>query len=342
MTTREKHAALCMLAAAMFIAGWQQQATAADTFTVVLLPDTQYYTEQSYGGTMEMFHAQTQYIVNNAAAKNIVYVTHVGDITNNGASAIQWQRATEAMYRLDALPDLRWGTVTGNHDVTGDGVSRYVAAFGAPHFAGRSWAGFGGANDASSYQIFTAGGRTYLGLCLQYGADTSAADLNWARQVLDSHPGMPVILTTHDYLSGGDTSASRSAPGQRLWDNFIRFYDQIFLVLSGHNPSPGMGRRVDNNNFGHPVFQMYACYQFWSQGGYGLMRELTFDESRGLIHVETFSPWNGTVLTDDGNRFDLYLNFNERLGPAAVVPEPLAASMVVAAAMMCCLRRRRT
>lgn len=314
---------------------------AADPFTVVLLPDTQYYVEQSQGATMAMFHAQTQYIVNNASAKNIVYVTHVGDITNNGASDVQWQRAAEAMYRLDSIPDLRWGTVTGNHDITGGGLAKYLAYFGPGHFAGRQWASFGGAGSASSYQTFTAGGRTYLGLCLQYGADTSAADLNWAKQVLDSHPGMPTILTTHDYLSGGGTSAARSAPGQRLWDNLIKLYDQIFLVLSGHNPSPGMGRRVDNNNFGHPVFQMYACYQGWSQGGYGLMRELTFDEGGGRIRVHTHSPWNGAVLTDDGNRFDLYVNFNDRFGPANVVPEPLAATMLAAAAALACLRRRR-
>ena len=49
-------------------------ARAAPDFTLIGLPDTQYYTGQVNGGRNAMFKAQTHWIVANRAARNIVYV----------------------------------------------------------------------------------------------------------------------------------------------------------------------------------------------------------------------------------------------------------------------------
>ncbi len=53
-------------------------AGAAENFTVVVLPDTQFYSE-SYTG---IFDNQTQWIVNEQKNLNVVFVTHEGDIVN--------------------------------------------------------------------------------------------------------------------------------------------------------------------------------------------------------------------------------------------------------------------
>ncbi len=76
-------------------------------FTLVALPDTQFYSASMNGGSPAIFTNQTQWIINNRVARNIPYVAHLGDIVNDGdtsGSEFQWQAATNAMYRLgDAL-----------------------------------------------------------------------------------------------------------------------------------------------------------------------------------------------------------------------------------------------
>ena len=52
---------------------------AAPEFTIIALPDTQHYSESFPA----IFTSQTQWIVNNRAARNIVFVTHEGDIVEH-------------------------------------------------------------------------------------------------------------------------------------------------------------------------------------------------------------------------------------------------------------------
>src|SRR5579859_3579973 len=67
-------------------------------FTVVVLPDTQYYSE-SYPAIL---NSQMQWIVNNASTLNIQLVLGLGDIVNNGGSSTEWTTADAAYKKLDA------------------------------------------------------------------------------------------------------------------------------------------------------------------------------------------------------------------------------------------------
>ncbi|WP_325645579.1 hypothetical protein, partial [Chitinophaga sp.] len=64
------------------IAGEQVQKE-EDGFSIVVLPDTQYYTSEKNGGKKEMFTAQTEWVVKNAVKENIKYVIHLGDISDD-------------------------------------------------------------------------------------------------------------------------------------------------------------------------------------------------------------------------------------------------------------------
>src|SRR5664279_3513380 len=67
-------------------------------FTVVALPDTQFYSEKY----PTIWAAQTDWIVANRKNLNIVYVAHLGDITQNGdAKPEEWAIASDALYRLE-------------------------------------------------------------------------------------------------------------------------------------------------------------------------------------------------------------------------------------------------
>jgi len=57
----------------------------AATFTVVALPDTQIYADDH----PELFDAQTTWIADQADALNIAFVTHLGEVVNNGPNERQ-------------------------------------------------------------------------------------------------------------------------------------------------------------------------------------------------------------------------------------------------------------
>src|SRR5438270_2103477 len=80
-------------------------------FTIVVLPDTQYYSE-SYPAIL---NSQMQWIVNNAAALNLQMVLGVGDIVNNGGSTTEWATADTAYKKLDAA-HIPYFAALGNHD----------------------------------------------------------------------------------------------------------------------------------------------------------------------------------------------------------------------------------
>ena len=126
-------------------------ATAVDPFTVAMLPDTQHYSDSATN--IVNFNNQTQWIVDNRVAENIVVVSHVGDIVEVGSSILMWDRADAAMDILDTLPDLPYGASLGNHDWQdgGDVATNYINYFGAPRFAGRPWYGGASANGRNQY-----------------------------------------------------------------------------------------------------------------------------------------------------------------------------------------------
>jgi len=53
-------------------------------FSLIVLPDTQYYVSSKNGGLPAMFYAQTDWIVSNRTSLNIAYVAHLGDLVEDG------------------------------------------------------------------------------------------------------------------------------------------------------------------------------------------------------------------------------------------------------------------
>src|SRR5690606_6071676 len=70
-------------------------------FSIAVLPDTQYYTEESRGGKVDIFDSQINWILANREKENIVYVAHLGDLVNKGEIRGQWDNATRVMYKLE-------------------------------------------------------------------------------------------------------------------------------------------------------------------------------------------------------------------------------------------------
>lgn len=182
------------------------------------------------------------------------------------------------------------------------GLSNFRSVFGdqTPFFKGQPWYVASHDGGADSAQIFTAGGYRFLHIGLQF--DPPNASLEWAASVLKRYPGLPTIVSTHDYMDNAgqrlpnpiiDAAAAdpQDNSPQMVWDKLISQHDQIFLVLCGHEH--GQAFRTDDNKFGHDVHQVLSDYQDRGQTakdagvksaypvaiGDGWLRLMTFDLS---------------------------------------------------------------
>ena len=296
-------------------------------FTVVVLPDTQFYS-QSYPAT---FDAQTQWILDHMGSNNIKFVTHVGDIVQNAASGpdrnlLEWTRADAALDRLDGV--VPYSVALGNHDydvkdLHSGGATRYVEYFGAARYAGRSWYGGASPDQRNHYQVFGAAGRSFLHINVEFEAPDSA--LAWAQSVIDAHPNLPVIMATHAYIQGtsGRSTSVRNPDGNSgaaMWQELVRRNRQIFMFVNGH--FPGEANQTSLDDAGQPVFEMLSDYQSRTNGGDGWMRLLEFRPADNRIDVKTWSPTLGRFEVDANSQFSLAVNFNQRFNFGAPPPPP--------------------
>lgn len=280
-------------------------------FTLAMLPDTQNYTAHINGGLNEMFVAQTDWIVANRDAWNIVYVAQMGDISQNGDANLnesEWINAEAALSRLEpALPPfpngLPYGAAVGNHDQTvpasdTDPTTFYNKYFGPSRFSSRSY--YGGSFDTlknnNQYQLFSASGFDFIVVYLEYAP--SSAALSWADGVLKTCSNRRAIVVSHSLL---ELTGAWSAPGLQIYDA-LKNNPNLFLMLCGHNH--GEVRRTDVYN-GNTVQTVLADYQNYAGGGSGYLRLLTFSPDNNEIRVTTYSPYLNQSETDANSQFTL-------------------------------------
>lgn len=287
-------------------------------FTIAVLPDTQYYLSRLNNGTPDIFSAQIKWIKDNQAAENIVYVAHLGDLTEHGDNVPdEWVLAKDIMYGLENPVSIPYGIAVGNHDqypaqyaVTGTTFS-YNTYFAAEHFEGRPY--YGGHysdNNDSHYDLFSAGGVDFIVVYLEYDAfNEDQANMNtWAFNLLNTHASRKAIVVSH-YLIGNNSIAGTNdgtpgtfrAQGQAIYDR-LKHCPNVFMMLCGHVGDNGEGYRTDTFN-GHTIRTFLSDYQSRENGGNGLMRLYRFSVDENQIDVKTFSPWTNTNETDGDSQF---------------------------------------
>ncbi len=281
-------------------------------FSIVLLPDTQYYTNKLADGPANTYYKQTQWIVDHQAEHNIQFVIHLGDITHNNTVA-EWEVADGAHAILDAA-GVPYSMVPGNHDYAPlSSFSREQTKlndwFGPDRFQDEPWYGgsYDGKND-SNYTFFEVGELEFMVLSVEHAPRKDI--LCWASDLIASHPERRVIIVTHCYLTHGGVYSMSCATnydtiggsGLTVWEELASRHSNVFMVLCGHVgdseyvPIPG--------NAGNTVHQMLVDYQFeatctagacsnsCSAGlytGNGWLRRLTFAPAENQIHAETWS-----------------------------------------------------
>jgi hypothetical protein len=172
----------------------------AEDFSVVVLPDPQMYA----AAFPEVGLAQTEWIRENVDKLHVRFVVTVGDNVDAGYSDEQYRNSLRFMERLDGV--VPYGVTVGNHEFKvprGSGEEptgrKFVEYYGPQRFKKYDWYGGASGSGFSSYQIFSGGGYKFLAISLAVAAPKD--EIAWARKVIADHPGMPVILTTHQMLN---------------------------------------------------------------------------------------------------------------------------------------------
>ncbi|WP_328875006.1 Tat pathway signal sequence domain protein [Streptomyces sp. NBC_00287] len=304
--------------------------TESRRFTFAVMPDTQYLFDGPSINAAPV-EASLRYLLEHGREDNIVFLSHLGDLTENGAKA-ECDAIGEAFELLDRR-GVGYSVLAGNHDVrssTNDqrGATPYLDTFGPDRFAGKPTFGGASPDGYNTFHVFKAAGREWLVLALDWRL--SDKGYAWAKDVIAQHPSTPVILTTHELVYGDDALSSY---GQQLWDKLVKDHDQIFLTLNGHYwPA---ARAVRKNTAGNDVHLHLTNYQNRYYGGAAMIRLYHFDLDRNTIDVETLSPWilgraakglnelerEEMELSGDADRFSVDIDFAERFAGFAPIPE---------------------
>ena len=282
-----------------------QKAAAEQSFTVVLLPDTQFYSEKF----PDTYTAQTLWIRQRLKEDNIKFAVHLGDIVQNSTNEPEWLNANRAMEILDGVAP--YSVVPGNHDmqIKSRNTELYNRYFSPQRFKDRKWYGghLGETND-NNYCFFEACGMQFMVISLEFAPRDET--LAWATEVAAKHPEHRVIVATHCYLrtKGRDTSCAdaykiEGNSGEQMWQKFVRKSPNVFLVVSGH--IAGVGLQTSTNDAGGQVVEILTDYQNLTNGGDGWLRTLRFVPAEGKIHVRTYSPLLGKENTAADQSFTI-------------------------------------
>jgi hypothetical protein len=309
--------------------------TADDDFTIVVLPDTQNYTQ--FPGNFPQYPAQTKWIWDHRNTDNIVAVLHNGDVVQHGnVLEVEWQRAETAMKTLEGsttkFPDgIPYGIAVGNHDNGAHNhddvpfaTTFFNKYFGINRFKDRGYYGghYSNKND-NNWIMVRAGNLDVVMVSLEYRGDLGQDPdvLQWARGIFKDHPHALGIVNSHHIVKA---NGGFSGEGQQIY-NAMKNVDSVQLMTSGHIKEI-RARRTDTFE-GHKIHSMLADYQDLiipaddCAGGCGYMRLWRFSPMKNQLKVETYSPSLNKSMTGPQEQFTLTVDLSAATGVFTTVGE---------------------
>ena len=314
------------LAMLTMLIGCTTRQKSAEPFTIVVLPDTQFYADTRHklsdawgnGDLRRYFFAQTEWVRDNQERLNIAFLAHEGDIVQADAPE-EWAIAKEAMSILDGK--VPYCMCLGNHDmgyekadnkfgfnIAVNRTTQFNTYFPREKFAKRRE--FGGTFDPdrhdNSWYHFEAAGLKFLVVALEYHPRDEVLD--WANRIVAEHPDHRVIVLTHAYLDASKTRTTQALKikgnlGEQMWQKFVRKHQNIFMVLCGHYG--GEAVLTSAGDHGNPVHQILSNYQGRNNGGESWLRYMVFQPEANKIGIYTYNPALDKFWDRPSSRFDL-------------------------------------
>ena len=290
----------------------------ADTFSIVVIPDTQHYRGRNTAAepkstrplTNRMFKTYVDWTATNLKQQRIAFVSHVGDIVDIN-NRPQWKLARTIMDRLHGK--VPYGISVGNHDMTAGGDSSlFQEFFPATRFSQFDWyADYykktsgkqeESGNNANSCQLFSVGDLDFVFLHLECNAPDKVLD--WADEMLTKHSRRRAIITTHmglgprkkpksndDFYSSPkgrmDWKKCHGKKGntpQEMWDKCFRKHRNLFMVCCGDQSRTQAMHQSVRGEHDNVVHELLSDY------GVNGMRVMRFVPKKDLIEVRTWNP----------------------------------------------------
>lgn len=276
-------------------------------FSFMVIGDTQIVTSEHPDKLKNIY----DYVLDNVESKKVKHVFGVGDITDRDATS-EWWTATEQISRLDGV--VPYSVIRGNHDIYSANKKLSNKSYFDDYFGTDDcfysdeyvdcYKGDGNAFKArNTVHEFSAGGRDYLVICLDYGADNDI--LNWASDICYSHPNDNVIISTHAYLAsnGGYYDSSKGSPpsrdygetannGDEIWEKFVIHHENIVMVVCGHDPTGNIVLRQSEGEMGNIVSEILVDPQGLdasSMGPAGMVATFYVSGDGKTVTVEYYS-----------------------------------------------------
>lgn len=247
----------------------------------------------------DKLHYIYDWILANKDSKKIQHVFGLGDITHTDTAA-EWQLSKDQIGRMDGV--VPYSVIRGNHDGSANmnlflGTDAYVSQFEGFYSADKI---------ENSWRTLRAGETDYLLMTLDFGPSDDV--LRWASGVIADHPNHKVIVTTHAYLyrDGTTLDADDVSPpnatglnhgesnnGDQMWEKLFSKYENIFMIVSGHDIAAEVIRSQAVGDHGNTVTQLMINPQ-WADaaenaGATGMVTMMYFSEDGRTVEVETYS-----------------------------------------------------
>ena len=267
-------------------------------FTIVILPDTQYYSLRDE----RVYNKQTEWIVNHKEIEQIEFVIHLGDFTHENGDK-EWDNALAAHSKLDGK--IPYSVVPGNHDNPETGhnhrnTGKFNDHFGVIKFSSdTSWyKGHMDYRNDNNYCYFKKYGLKFLILSLEFAPTKDA--LCWANEILKQHPDHRVIIVTHCYSdSNGEWRQDCAteydiigSSGMTVWNELAKSHSNVFMILSGHIAGSFHGNNTVSEKDSQIIHEILTDFQYEKKkngeyNGNGWMKLLTFYPKKNLVKIRT-------------------------------------------------------
>ena len=270
-----------------------------DTFTIVVMPDTQEYYNFSVNED-DCFASQVHWILNAEHEYSIKFVTHLGDIVKKDKHKY-WKRARDLL--LPIAEKYPFGLCVGNRDLKYKigPDTKFCKYFSSKVFEDKSWYGGSFRNNRSSFQLIEVNSRPYMFIHLEINADDLS--IEWANEVINAHPQHEVIIITHMFLGKLHRPIDQldkalgpvgvmtwkkcyqnigNTPVQ-LWEKCFKKHGNIKMILCGDQSFLQSLHMQLVGDQGNLVQVMMSDY------GDGSFRLLNIDQKNNLLRVTTLS-----------------------------------------------------
>lgn len=151
----------------------------AQDFTIVQIPDIQYFTA-NYNNSQIYYENQINWVINNSEKLNIQMVLFMGDLVENWDNQTQWAYFNTSVSKLEQN-NISYLLNIGNHDFYKGNYSNFDYYFG---------------EDRRNYYILkNISNKTYGFITIEFNA--SFGVFEWAREILSNNSNISFMFVNH-------------------------------------------------------------------------------------------------------------------------------------------------